>query len=235
MLGVQFCIGAVNDLVDETLDARTKPWKPIPSGTVTRKQALLVAILAGGGGLVLAATRGIPVLLLAMGMLTAGLAYDFVLKRTAWSWVAYALALPLLPVYAWWGAAGVLPPRAELIVPVAALAGPGLQLTNGLVDAERDRLGGVVGLVAILGRARALVLVTMIIVVIHAVAWSMLLTQEVPLVARALGVGSTVLACVALTLSTSVLETRRERGWRLQTVSMGLLAVAWLAAAAVAP
>jgi 4-hydroxybenzoate polyprenyltransferase len=34
MLGIQFCIGVVNDLEDASLDARSKPWKPIPSGLV---------------------------------------------------------------------------------------------------------------------------------------------------------------------------------------------------------
>ena len=39
MLGLQFCIGAVNDLLDERVDALAKPWKPIPSGLVSRRTA----------------------------------------------------------------------------------------------------------------------------------------------------------------------------------------------------
>ena len=55
MLGLQFCIGAVNDLFDVELDAQSKAFKPIPAGLVSRRSAMLVAIATGGAGLVLAA------------------------------------------------------------------------------------------------------------------------------------------------------------------------------------
>ncbi len=232
MLALQFCIGSTNDVVDENLDARTKPWKPIPAGRVTRRAAIATALAMGAGSLVLAGLHGPDPLALAAGMLGAGLAYNFVLKRTAWSWVAYAVALPLLPLYAWWGAAGVLPPRIELLLPIAALAGPALQLTNALVDLERDRAGGVAGLANVLGRRRALVAAAAIVALIHGTAWAMLLRPGVPTAAVLTAVASTVLALAGLALSGSDSETRRERGWQAQTASIGLLAVAWLAAAA---
>ena len=50
MLGLQFCIGAVNDLFDETLDAQSKPCKPIPAGHVSRRTAWAVAVVAAGEG-----------------------------------------------------------------------------------------------------------------------------------------------------------------------------------------
>src|SRR5262245_18624840 len=78
MLGIQFCIGAVNDLFDEALDAQSKPFKPIPAGLVSRRTAWAVAAVAGGGGLLLAALVNpvdlLPLALLAV-MLGAGLAY----------------------------------------------------------------------------------------------------------------------------------------------------------------
>src|SRR5436309_8215858 len=60
MLGIQFCIGVVNDLADERLDAATKPWKPIPSGLVTRRSARLIAVASASLGLLCAAIQGIP-------------------------------------------------------------------------------------------------------------------------------------------------------------------------------
>jgi 4-hydroxybenzoate polyprenyltransferase len=47
MLGIQFCIGAVNDLYDEELDAKSKPFKPIPARRVTRRTAWSVAGACG--------------------------------------------------------------------------------------------------------------------------------------------------------------------------------------------
>jgi 4-hydroxybenzoate polyprenyltransferase len=46
MLGVQFAIGAVNDLADAGADAIGKPAKPIPTGAVRRREALVVAMVS---------------------------------------------------------------------------------------------------------------------------------------------------------------------------------------------
>ncbi len=48
MLLLQFAIGAANDWADAPTDARAQPWKPIPSGVVTRERA--VAHRGRGGG-----------------------------------------------------------------------------------------------------------------------------------------------------------------------------------------
>lgn len=231
MLFLQFCIGAANDVVDEPLDRRTKPWKPIPSGSVSRRTALGVAASCAVVSLLVAASQGLVVLSLAACMLGAGLAYDLWLKPTPWSWVAYAVALPILPVYAWWGAASALPPRAELLLPMAVLAGPALQLTNSIVDVERDRAGGIRSLAAALGPRRALALAATAVATIHVLAWATLLTIDTtPAVILAAAV-STGAALAGLSLSASASEAARERGWQAQTVSIGLLALAWLAAA----
>src|SRR4051794_32343851 len=51
MLGLQFCIGATNDLVDADLDAGRKPGKPIPAGWISRRAAAAVAAACGSLGL----------------------------------------------------------------------------------------------------------------------------------------------------------------------------------------
>lgn len=230
MLGLQFCIGVVNDLADEQLDARTKPWKPIPSGLVSRRTASLVAVATGGGGLAASAIAGPVPLLLAVVMLGAGLAYDLFLKPTAWAWLCFAVAFPLLPVYAWFGAVGMLPPRAELLLPLAALAAPALQLANGLVDLESDRRGGISTLAARLGRQRAVLVMATILTVLHALAWATL--ASAPAAAVGVSAASTVMAAAGLGMSAARDERWLQAGWTAQAVSLALLGLGWLAAAA---
>ncbi len=231
MLGLQFCIGAANDLFDERLDELSKPFKPIPAGIVSRRSARLVAVAIGGGGLLLAASVGPVVLVMAASMLGAGLVYDALLKPTAFGWVCFAIAFPILPLYAWFGATGALPSQWELLVLVAALAGPGLQLANGLIDLEDDRAAGVRTFTVRLGRGRALATMIAILVVVHALAWMTLAPgASVPvlgLIALASG-----LSALGWILSAQARTGRRGLGWSAQAGSIALLGLGWLAAAA---
>jgi 4-hydroxybenzoate polyprenyltransferase len=231
MLGIQFSIGALNDYFDVDLDVVVKPEKPIPSGVVTHQSALAVGVACGLFGLVVAAAFGPRVLLLALAMLAAGVAYDALLKRGPWGWACFAIAFPLLPVFAWYGATGEMPPRPELLLPLAALAGPALQLANGLVDLEGDRRLGVRGLPEVLGRVGSLAVLAALQSTIHAAAWLTLLSGP--------SAGNLSLFAVAVsgavTLSGVVLSAGpdpawREWGWRGQAVGLALLAMGWLAA-----
>src|SRR4051812_1539672 len=236
MLLTHFAIGALNDWWDVEGDQQTKPSKPIPAGLITRRQVAVVGLLAGGAGLLVcvgvpAAPQPLTVGLLAV-TLTAGLAYDAWLKPTGLSWLPFSVAFTLLPLYAWFGASGGPPPRAELLLPVAFLAGPALQLANGLVDIERDRAAGVGGLVPLLGRRRGWTLMAALQLVINALAW---ITVGPVLVAN--GVAGTALLAAAssvtllgVVLSASVVPARREWGWRFQAVGIVLLALGWLSA-----
>jgi len=230
MLGLQFCIGSTNDLVDSTLDARSKPWKPIPSGLVSRRAATVVAIVSGAVGLALAASAGPAVAALAVVMLGCGLVYDLYLKPTAWAWACFSVAFALLPLYAWYGASGQLPPRLELLLPLAALAGPVIQLSNGLSDLESDRAAGLRTLAARLGRRRTLVAIALMLVVIHGIAWLTLAsTGSIAIVAAC--TAATALAVIGLVLSAQQDRDRREIGWMVQAASLGLLGLGWLGAA----
>jgi 4-hydroxybenzoate polyprenyltransferase len=231
MHGLQFAIGAFNDYFDVDIDVLAKPAKPIPAGLISRPGAALIGTLAGGGGLLVAAVYGAPELLLALAMLACGLAYDLILKRGPLGWVCFAVALPLLPVYAWFGAAGVMPPRAELLLPLAALAGPALQLANGLVDLERDSAVGVRGLPGRLGRTGSLAVMAVLQSLVHAIAWLTLLLGAAALPGILLVVvAAGAMTLVGLVLSTSGQPARREWGWRAQALGLALLAVAWLTA-----
>jgi len=230
MFCLQASIGSANDVADATADRLAKPTKPIPAGLVARRMAVGVACLAGLAGLVLAALHGPAVLLVALMGYGIGLAYDLRLKRTPWSWLAYALALPLVPAFAWLGAGAGLPPRFPILAALALLAGTGLAVANGLVDLEGDLATGTAGVAAALGRRRALgVLVASdaaVVVVAAATAWSPGASSSPAWLVVAIG----ALVCVAgARLSASGPEWQRRLGWELQAVAIALVAVGWFA------
>ena len=90
-------------------DRGSKPGKPIPAGLVSRDVAAVIAIISGGAGLALGWMSGPTVLLLGILVMAIGYGYDLVFKGTAWSWLPFAVGIPLLPVYGWVGAAGTVP------------------------------------------------------------------------------------------------------------------------------
>ncbi|HWH23450.1 MAG TPA: UbiA family prenyltransferase [Candidatus Limnocylindria bacterium] len=229
MLLLQFCIGAVNDLADEPADSLTRPDKPIVAGHIGRRRVATLAVASGGGGLLLAGWINSAVLMLAGAVLAIGLAYDLLLKRTGWGWLAFAAAFPLLPLFAWVGAAGVLPPRAELLLPAAALAGVALQLANGIVDVERDRAVGQPGLAARVGHRSAVLLMAGLLVCVYGVAWTTLSQASGAALFGALVASAAAIAGGGLLAATGT--GLREWGWRLEAVALALLAVAWLVAA----
>ncbi|MDQ3938208.1 MAG: UbiA family prenyltransferase [Chloroflexota bacterium] len=228
MLALQFSIGAANDVFDERFDSRSKPTKPIPAGLITRRTAVLLAASSAAVALAVAALFGPAVLFMAGAMLAAGLAYDAWLKRGPWAWAAFSIAFPILPLYAWYGATGAPPPRYDLLLPVAALAGPALHLANGVVDAERDRQAGLLTLVTRLGRRRAVGAMALLLGMIHGAAWLTLLVSGAGFAIVLPATVASGLASVGVVLSASHDVAARERGWQVQAGAICLLAVSWL-------
>jgi 4-hydroxybenzoate polyprenyltransferase len=155
MLAVQFAIGTVNDLADAPWDSVGRPRKPVPAGSVTRREARIVAVAAGSVGLALAATRGPVTLAIAVLGLGVGLAYDLALKPTPLSWLPYAVGIPLVPLFAWTGAAGSVPPAVLALSLLAVPAGAAIAVANALADLEDDRRAGARTVATALGAERA--------------------------------------------------------------------------------
>ena len=241
MLGIQFSIGALNDLVDAPLDARQKPRKPVPSGLISPRSAGLVAIAGGGLGIALSSASGPATVVAALGCLALGYVYDLRLSRTALSWLPLTLALPLLPVHAWLGATGAVPGALLTLLPIAVLAGAGLALANGLVDIDRDGQAGRQAIAVALGRRATWALQTLILGV--AATLAVLLAPgvapggegTVPTM-RLVRDGGALLGVVALVLGAIVLFARRaglrERGWELEAAAVACLGLSWLAGTA---
>jgi 4-hydroxybenzoate polyprenyltransferase len=234
MTALQASIGALNDVVDAIPDAGRKPGKPIPAGFITPDLGRAVVVVAAAVGLGLAALSGTGLLLLAGLVLVIGFAYDLVAKGTSWSWLPFALGIPILPVYGWYGATGGLADWFVVLLPAAVLAGTALSIANTLADIERDLAAGTGSIAIRLGDERAWV--------VHVVCWGVVVVLAVGwLVARG---GEPVPAGTVLVLAASLViavgaglgrrsdPRRRERAWEIEAIGAALLGVAWLAAIA---
>jgi 4-hydroxybenzoate polyprenyltransferase len=243
MFGLQTSIGALNDLVDEPLDAGQKPGKPLPRGLVSRRAASIVAAVTGLAGLALSAPSGMATLVAALAVLGLGYVYDLRISRTSLSWLPLAVALPVLPIHAWLGATGSVAPGLVALVPAAVLAGTALAIGNGLVDVERDAATGRRGIVVAIGsRAGWLVHAGLLAVVI---ALAVALAPAAPPMpvgsSEVLGTFRRVglpVGIVAIVLGGITLLARspalRERGWELEAIGVATAGVAWLAGTAAA-
>jgi len=232
MVSLQAAIGALNDLVDAPRDAGLKPGKPIPAGLVSPMTARMVVIGGAGLGIGLSLPSGPATAAVALLVLVVGGLYDVRFKGTHWSWLPFAAGIPLLPVYAWLGAADRLPIAFAILVPAATLAGAALAIANALADVERDRSAGVRSVATSLGLRRAwgVHAVLHAVVVGLAVAGLAWLGPARPpfLAVVALSVGGLFLAA-GLVLAAGPDPRRRERGWELEAVGIGILGASWLA------
>jgi 4-hydroxybenzoate polyprenyltransferase len=229
---LQLGIGTVNDVVDAPFDAGRKAGKSIPAGLVSvgAARAAAVALFVAGG--LLAASISLALAGLSVVVIGIGLAYDLRLKGTAWSWLPFAVGIPILPVYGWLGAAGSLPPAFAALVPAAVLAGTALAIGNSLVDVERDEGAGRTSVAARLGPGRAARLSALLMggVVVIAIGSAILATvAPVALVALAAAGLAAIGAAIAGAAGSA---SRREWAWRLEAVAIGALGVIWVAAVA---
>ena len=225
---LQLGIGIVNDLVDAPRDAGRKPGKPIPAGLVPIGPARALAVGCFAAGLGLAALIAPIVGLLAVVVIAIGLAYDLRLKGTAWSWLPFAVGIPILPVFGWVGATGALHPAFLVLVPVAVVAGAALAIGNALVDVERDRAAGSSSIAIELGENRAArlgaVLLAAVLAVALASAW-VAGRAGAELAAMAVLGGAPVVAALLVRGADS---GSRERAWQVEAVGLAGLAIVWM-------
>jgi 4-hydroxybenzoate polyprenyltransferase len=235
MTAFQFAIGALNDLVDAPVDRIGKPGKPIPAGLVTTQGAR--AIVVGGVllGLLLAAPGGLALMALGTLGFAIGAWYDLRAKGTTLSWLPFAIGIPLLPVFGWYGATGSLPALFLVLVPAAANAGTALAIANSVVDVERDEASGIESIAIALGARRASLLIVGLwgVVAILAIGTATVVGSPTGWAAAVV-----IAACVPLAGGLFGLAAVRggrgpawrELAWEVQAVGAGLLAVAWLGA-----
>jgi 4-hydroxybenzoate polyprenyltransferase len=230
MLGIQFAIGAVNDLADATADAIGKPAKPIPSGRVLRREALAVAVAAAAFGCAAAASAGAGALALGLVGLADGLVYDLRLKRGPIAWVPFAAGVGLLPLYAWWGARGSLPVAILGVGAMAVIAGAALALANAYADIEGDTRVGIRTMATLLGGKWTLQIDGLLTAVVQAiVVTSTVAVGAVAPVWLALACGC-ALGWAGLAFASAGGVRWRPLVWEVQALGFIVAGGAWLVA-----
>jgi 4-hydroxybenzoate polyprenyltransferase len=229
MLGLQFAIGAANDLCDAASDGLARLDKPIPAGLVSPRAAAGIGVAAAGMGLLATATVGVAALAVGVAGLADGLIYDFRLKGTPVAWVPFAAGVGLLPLYAWFGARGTVPAAFAAVVALAVVAGAALALANAFVDVARDRRSGVVSIATYLGAGRTLFVNAALLSIIDivAVASSVAVAGATPLLL--VEAGGSGLGLVGLGLAAARSYQGRAVVWEMQAVGIVVLGSAWLA------
>lgn len=231
----QIAIGTLNDYRDRDLDAQSKPSKPLVSGLVTPRAALVQVLVATVLVLVLFAPLGPLPLLLGALIEGLGVAYDLWFKGTLVSGLLYAVYFPLIPLLAW-AVFGRYQPFLPWILPIGAALGLAMNIANTLPDLEADRQAGVRGLPHLLGMRLGLVFALVTPPAVALVMLALSLVRWVPGNPRWLLVALlTALACVLVPL---ILYLRRPTSATLratfyvQALGVVALATAWFAAVA---
>ena len=229
MVGLQASIGALNDVVDAPADAGRKPRKPIPLGVVSVATARAVVVVSAGTGLLLAVPSGVTTLAIAAAILGIGYGYDLLAKGTPWSWLPFAVGIPVLPVFAWFGAVGRLPEPFALLLPAAFAAGAALAIANARADMERDADAGLESVAIRLGSNRAWRLESALLGVVGIVAISSLWLRGAPTAALAATIAAVVVLGGGLVIGRGSAPAWRQRSWEVLATGVALLAAAWLA------
>jgi 4-hydroxybenzoate polyprenyltransferase len=227
MVSLQVSIGTVNDLTDVERDRGHKPGKPLPTGLVPRRSARVLAIGSLVLGLGLSLIAGPPTVVVAIAGVLTGYAYDLRLKGTVWSWLPFAIGLPLLPVYAWVGATGRVPVAFAVLVPLGIAAGGAVALLNGLVDLDRDRAAGLATPAVRLGPRRARRIAAGLLALIALAVGGSLVAIGAGAASMAVAGLGAAFAGIGVWAVGDPSSARRERGWEAGAIGIGLLAAGW--------
>jgi 4-hydroxybenzoate polyprenyltransferase len=160
----QATVGWTNDVHDAAADrAAGRDNKPTVRGEL-RPDDLCVPIL-------FSATLTIPLSFVAAGWVggaahiaavASALAYNFLLARTVWSWVPYAVSFALMPVFIAQASTPTLWPSFPLIA-LSVLVGVTAHLLNAIPDIDIDRDTGWGGLAVSLGKRRSSILAAVLV------------------------------------------------------------------------
>src|SRR6266700_9770 len=176
---MQISIAMLNDYCDRDLDAQGKPGKPIPRGLVTPRGALIGGLSMIALMLVLLIPLPPLALLCSVCYLALGQGYNLRLKSTPLSGVVFALAMPLIPLYAFVGVGRTLP-FLFWLVPVGCLLGVALNLANSLPDIPGDAAKGARTLAVALGMKGSFIACPLLIALSALLIAVLTVTQAIP-------------------------------------------------------
>lgn len=228
---MQVSIAMLNDYCDRRADAMAKPSKPIPRGLVRPSEALIAGLLMIVLMLVLLLPLPRLALLISLAYLILGQAYNLGLKSTPFSGIVFALAMPLIPLYAF-AALNRSLPFLYWLVPVGFLLGVVLNLANSFPDIEQDTASGARTLAVVLGVKRSFLICVLLITLSALLIAVLALTHTLPVQPIVLAVTLILTALSMLALlrffgPSKPLKTRRLYFY-LVTLTCIVLAGGWL-------
>lgn len=227
MTALQFAIGALNDVVDAPRDSDRLVPKPIPAGLVSRQAAVAVMGVTALVGVALAVPSGLALAGLAVVVLGIGAAYDLVAKGTPWSWLPFAVGIPILPVYGWFGAAGTLPGFFGVLVPMAVLAGAALAIANARADLETDLAAGTRSVATVLGARRAVWVGAVLMLTATAIGYLYAQPPATSTFSSGVVMG-TLFVIIGLGQGNRTEPDAWRLGWGLQAVGAGIAGIGWV-------
>jgi 4-hydroxybenzoate polyprenyltransferase len=155
VLSGQLSIGWCNDIVDRERDAAVgRRSKPIAAGLLSVRLVQIATAIALAVCVVTSLSVGLLAGAVHLVVVASGWAYDLGVKRTAASWLPYAVSFGLLPGFLVLALSGAPRPPAWLLA-AGALLGVGAHFANVLPDIDADLATGVRGLPQRLGAARS--------------------------------------------------------------------------------
>ncbi|MCL1966174.1 MAG: geranylgeranylglycerol-phosphate geranylgeranyltransferase [Candidatus Bathyarchaeota archaeon] len=163
LTGFTFCAAAmvINDYYDRKIDAINEPQRPIPSGLVSSKEALVlmsILIIVGSLFSFLAAPYGLRCFIVAAISLVITASYLTVGKRSGLPGnflVSACVAIPF--IYGSITAIGTVGLNVVLFASMAFLSNTGREITKGIVDVKGDSVENVKTLAVRFGEKTAAV------------------------------------------------------------------------------
>ncbi len=226
MLGVHTFIGATNDYLDRVRDSG-RAEKPLAAGALPPAAALLLAASGLSVGLFAAAQIAPLTFALAAGGAAVGTLYNVWLKRTALSWLPFAIGLSLIPPFAWSTVTTVLPAGIATLSLVALPGGAALALQNSLADHEIDLRSGLRGAAVRLGERQTL----LAILLLHLITLTALLLTAPANASTEVLLLAALLLAVGVACSASRSRWARQRGWELSATALAVAALSIVRAA----
>jgi len=149
---------AINDYYDREIDAVNEPYRPIPSGLIKPKEAVVFAFAFSVIGFAVAYLTNVSCFILALISWTVSVAYVTVGKRTGLPGnflVSLCVATPFL--YGSLAVTDSIVLNVLIFASMAFLSNTGREITKGIVDVKGDEMQNVKTMAVRFGKKKAAV------------------------------------------------------------------------------
>jgi geranylgeranylglycerol-phosphate geranylgeranyltransferase len=145
----------INDYYDREIDAINEPNRPIPSGTISPKEALIFAAALTTVGLASSVLTNLPSLLVAVTALIISITYITKGKGTGLPGNLLVSATVVIPFIYGGLTVGQIETSTLLFVAIAFLSNTGREITKGIVDVEGDKTHNIKTIAVLYGEKTA--------------------------------------------------------------------------------